>query len=81
MNITTAAFTKTQIATAWKNLRTQAIEALGLPADAKVRINNNAITLHAQIEGNWVRVMNGSLADMSDWARMRNYDLKISITV
>ena len=81
MNITTAAFTKTQISTAWKNLRTQAIEALGLPTDAKVRIANNAITLHAEIEGNWVPVMNGSLADMSDWARIRNYNLKISINI
>ena len=81
MNITTATFTNIQMASAWKKLRTQAIEALQLPADAKVRISNNAVTLHAEIEGNWVPIMNGSLADMSDWARMRDYNLKISITV
>jgi hypothetical protein len=81
MNITTEAITKTQIATAWKNLRTQAIAALGLPADARVRIANNAVTLHANIEGNWVPVMNGSANDMKDWAGIRNYELKLSINI
>jgi hypothetical protein len=81
MNITTETITKTEIATAWKNLRTEAIAALDLPQDAKVRINNNAVTLHANIEGNWVRVMNGSMADMKDWAGIRNYDLKLSIKI
>ena len=81
MSITTETITKTEIATAWRDLRSQAIAALGLPTEAKVRINNNAVTLHANIEGNWVRVMNGSMSDMKDWAAIRNYDLKLSINI
>ena len=81
MTITTDTITNTQISTAWKNLRADAIAALGLAADARVRIANNAVTLHANIEGNWVPVMNGSANDMKDWANVRNYDLKLSINI
>jgi hypothetical protein len=79
--ITTADFTKTELTNNWKTLRTEAIAALGLPANARVRINNNAVTLHANIEGQWVPVMNGSANDMKDWAGMRDYTLRLSINV
>jgi hypothetical protein len=81
MTITTTEFTKTQLAANWKTLRAEAIAALGLPADARVRINNNAVTLHANIDGAWVPVMNGSANDMKDWAGMRDYTLRLTINV
>ena len=74
-------FRSHQIARHWKALRADAIAALGLPSDAQVRIANNAVTLYADIDGQWFPVMKGSLAAMKDWAWGRDYTLRLSITV
>lgn len=74
-------FQKNEFAKNWQALRANAIAALGLPEDARVRIANNAVTLHAKINDAWVPVMNSSAQDMSDWGKNRNYVLRLSITI
>jgi len=74
-------FHKNEFAKNWQALRANAIAALGLPQDARVRIANNAVTLHAKINDAWIPVMNSSAQDMSDWAKNRDYVMRLSITI